>query len=102
MEKFKKVEFGSYNFRRYGKPWAAQVKLKGVKVVLIFLDGSYAGNADGGSVVIPLEKNSVFAYGQKDNRKPSNSETYYFAIDAEGEEKELENQSEARDFLINL
>ena len=58
-----RVPFGSYNARRYSRPWGATVRFDGVKPVFDF-----SGRWDGEAVVFSVPVGAVVAYGQKDNR----------------------------------
>ena len=61
-------EFGTYNFRRYGKPWIARVTNRpvGGKATLEF--GTYNGDSGGGTCVIVAEPGDIVRWGQKDHR----------------------------------
>jgi len=63
-----KQETGSYNGRRYSRPWIAKVtSWTGVKPTLKW--GNFISNAeDGGIMVIDAEVGDIIRYGQKDNR----------------------------------
>lgn len=74
MEKIERTEvlasFGDYNPRRYSKPWVGTCDDTG-RISFDFV-GRFTGNSDdGGDIVIfnPVE-GQVYAYGQKDYRKP--------------------------------
>lgn len=64
-----RVEFGSYNDRRYSRPWIAVVSNweVGGRPELEF--GSWVGNArDGGIVEIKAKDGDIIRWGRKDNR----------------------------------
>ena len=77
-------ETGSYNERRYGKPWIARVDYtesrKGE-----FKFGEWVGRIGGeGELYIKAEPGDIIATGQKDFRKPRNSAPDYYIVTAEG------------------
>lgn len=63
-----RVEFGSYNSRRYGKPWIAKIKSwdTGKQPDLEF--GSYYGDDTGGVAEIAAKEGDIIRWGQRDNR----------------------------------
>ena len=68
MTKIHTIEWDTYNDRRYGSPWAADVVLDGIKLGFMFIRGAYAGDWRGGDLTFEIEPGCVYAYGQKDNR----------------------------------
>ena len=94
-----------YNARRYSRPWAAEVVLDGIKLNLFFISGSFAGEHQGGNgegeLVIKLEANKVYAYGQKDCRG-GNTESNYFATNENLEITNFKNSAEARSHLMTV
>jgi hypothetical protein len=85
--------FGSYNDRRYGKPWGARIT---------FPDGirpkyDFAGHWDGTSVVINAEAGEVLAFGQKDHRGKHHENRWYI-VQADGTLEET-TEPQARRYL---
>lgn len=63
------TRYGTYNKRRYGRPWAAIVTLgQDGRPSYDFRAGYYAGTDDGGELMINAKPGDVIAYGQKDHR----------------------------------
>ena len=62
--------FGSYNGRRYSKPWIALVTSwpVGGRAELVF--GSYLGDNYGGEAEIMARPGDIVRWGQKDTRNP--------------------------------
>ena len=80
---------GSYNERRYGKPWIAKVDFS-ANPQGEFLWGQWIGDpGDAGMLEIQAEKGDIIARGQKDFRKPKNSVPDWYQVvgDAEISEK---------------
>lgn len=77
---------GSYNSRRYGRPWIAKIDLQGNNLVFNF--GSWVGDpGDEGVLVLDgISAGDFYARGQKDFRKPQNSAPDYYQVDDEGRE----------------
>lgn len=64
------IETGSYNNRRYGKPWIAKVDFSDAKGV--FAWGDWVGEAgSAGMVMIEAQPGDIIAQGQKDHRAPA-------------------------------
>ena len=77
-----KIEYGSYNSRRYSRPWGAVITFAGAKPQYNFKAASYLGDDDGGNVVITCEPGDIVATGQKDGRQPRNTfNDWYIAGD---------------------
>ena len=78
--------FEGFNFRRYGNPWVAKV---GTDARIDFSQkiGGYTGGYNRGEagqlyVEYPAE-GQIYAYGQKDYRKPQKSYTTYVKFTGE-------------------
>jgi hypothetical protein len=63
------ISFGSYNPRRYSRPWIAHIVAwhVGQKPELEF--GHYCGDDDGGEVEILAYPGTIIRYGQRDGRR---------------------------------
>lgn len=93
------IETGSYNDRRYGKPWIASVTFDGATPVYAF--GEFCGDDSEGELRLNIAAGNVFARGQKDFRKPANSApTFYIAFE-NGEHVEV-SKVEARRHLESV
>ena len=69
----------SYNDRRYGKPWIAEVIFPDSKGSFRF--GDWTGQAgEEGLLEIEVEEGAIVARGQKDFRKPKNSMPDYYEV----------------------
>ena len=80
-----KIETGSYNARRYTKPWIAKITFAGSKPEYHF--GDFCGDDNGGELSLEIEPGYVFARGQKDHRKPQNSAPEFFIASEDGDHK---------------
>ncbi len=70
-------ETESYNSRRYGKPWIATVSYPEDKPAFTF--GTWNGSPGSeGVLTIAVNEGDIIAIGQKDHRKPSNSQKDFF------------------------
>lgn len=78
------IEFGSYNDRRYSRPWISRVTAWPTGKAPTPVWGRYLGTAAGGEVEIEAEPGDVVRWGQKDNRKISGSESYWGIVQADG------------------
>ena len=81
------VETSSYNERRYGKPWIAQVDFS-QSTKGNFSWGDWTGdhyNGGAGILSIIVNPGDIVARGQKDFRKPRNSAPEFFIVSVEGE-----------------
>ncbi|XID91023.1 hypothetical protein ACF3MZ_21225 [Paenibacillaceae bacterium WGS1546] len=85
-----KIEYGSYNSRRYGKPWGAKVSFEGAKLSYDFAAGSFLGDDRGGNVYIDCEPGDVVAAGQKDNRNPRYTENKLYIVQKDGSLAEID------------
>jgi len=75
---------GSYNDRRYGKPWIAKISLEGNNLKFHF--GTWCGDpGDEGILILDgIEPGEFYAKGQKDFRQPRNSTPVCYRATAEG------------------
>ena len=76
-------KFGSYNQRRYSRPWIAVVTSwpTGGKPEVKW--GSYLGDDDGGETEIEAQVGDVVRWGQKDGRG-GNTEAYWGIVQDDG------------------
>jgi len=88
------VPFGSYNARRYSKPWLAKVVswTVGHRPELLF--GSYIGTDEGGEAEIMARPGDIVRFGQKDNRRNA-SENDWGVVQDDGTIRKI-TQVEAR------
>lgn len=100
MSDYHRIHIDSYNHRRYGRPWAAQISLDVVNLSFDFIYGAFDGDWIGGDgdLLIPLQPDTVLAYGQKDNRG-NKSEIHYLYCDEDLQITEV-TKTEARNILI--
>jgi len=90
---------GSYNDRRYGKPWIAKVDFS-VKPAN-FIWGDWTGSPGGEGVLeIDAEPGDIIARGQKDNRKPRNSAPDYYALTDAGKLDHIGDKGAAYKFYL--
>lgn len=75
--------FGSYNQRRYGKPWIGVVTSWPVGSRAEIRWGSYIGDDNGGEVEINAEPGDIIRWGQKDFRG-GNTEAAWGIAQADG------------------
>lgn len=77
------IETGSYNSRRYGKPWIAVVSFaNGAKGEYTW--GEWAGQpGEAGILVVEAKVGDVISHGQRDGRG-NNSTPQYFIVDEDG------------------
>ena len=75
--------FGSYNFRRYGRPWIAKITAwpVGGKPELVW-DG-YVGDDNGGEVEMDALAGDIIRTGQKDNRGNGGTNDWW-VVNADG------------------
>ena len=86
---------GSYNVRRYSKPWIAKVDF-GRNPNGEFLWGNWVGQAgEEGILIIAAEPGDIIARGQKDFRKPKNSAPDWYQVDDAGTLIALDSKAEA-------
>jgi len=63
-----KIEWSSYNQRRYGRPWIARVTAWPIGARPELEWGGYAGDDAGGELEIEANPGSIIRWGQKDGR----------------------------------
>lgn len=81
------MDFGSYNERRYSRPWCAKVYLQQFTIKYDFC-GVYTGSVGlAGSVMVDATVGDVVAAGQKDYR--GNSSIHKFFLVEENGLKEV-------------
>ena len=76
---------GSYNQRRYGKPWIARVDFDSPQGKFEF--GAWIGdhyNGGEGTLIIDADPGDIIARGQKDFRQPKNSAPDYYYVTDDG------------------
>ncbi|MFH1547127.1 MAG: hypothetical protein ABIC57_01420 [bacterium] len=69
--------FGSYNSRRYGRPWIGKITSWPIGKQSEISWGSYLGNDNGGEVEIEANPGDIIRTGQKDNRGGNTSGDWY-------------------------
>ena len=96
------INTGSYNHRRYGKPWIAKVDFdssaKGE-----FSWGEWTGDHyNGGEGVLSIDTNpgDIIAKGQKDNRQPRNSAPDFFIVSATGDLDSIGDKGNAYKYFL--
>lgn len=72
-------EWHSYNHRRYGKPWAAQITFEGTKPIYAFT-GLYSN----GVLAFDAEPGEIIAMGQKDLRGGKNTSNDWYVVGEQG------------------
>jgi hypothetical protein len=92
------IETSSYNDRRYGKPWIAEVTFQeGHNGIYRF--GTWIGlPGQEGILEIEVNENSIIARGQKDHRKPRNSAPEFFKANENGSLIRFLSKAEAYKF----
>jgi hypothetical protein len=76
------ITTGSYNQRRYSKPWIAKVDFS-VDPRGEFKWGTWVGDHSSGSegvLIIDAEEGDIIAQGQKDFRQSKNSTPSYYKV----------------------
>jgi hypothetical protein len=94
---------GSYNQRRYSKPWIARVDF-GKNPNGDFTFGDWVGdhyNGSSGLLVIEANTGDIIATGQKDFRQPKNSTPDWYVVDENGKLCPLEGRKEAYQLSVN-
>ena len=87
--------FGSYNQRRYGRPWIAKITdwpMGGHPEVMW---GSFLGNSssgEAGEAEIEAEPGDVIKWGQKDHRG-GNTEVYWGVVKSDGSLETVDAQT---------
>lgn len=90
------VGWGSYNERRYGRPWIARISAWPVGAHPELEFGRFVGtHGCAGATEIIARPGDILRYGQKDNRG-NNSESYWGVVQADGTVQAV-SQAEARD-----
>jgi hypothetical protein len=78
-------DFGTWNDRRYGRPWGAVVTFDAAnKAQYDFKAGSFLGERGSGEVVLICNPGDVVAFGQKDYRKTRGTENDWYIVLADG------------------
>jgi hypothetical protein len=77
------VEFGSYNQRRYSKPWISKVTAWAVGKSPDVEFGGYIGDDNGGEAEIMAKVGDIIRYGQKDGRG-NNTESLWAVVEEGG------------------
>lgn len=89
-------EFGDYNFRRYGRPWAAKITAFDGRPTLDFIDGAWNGTADnGGEIIFDAQPGEVVKIGQADHRG-SNTLNDFYRVAQDGKLEHIDSAPEAR------
>lgn len=70
------IPTGSYNPRRYGKPWCAKLTLPDKKFVYEW--GTWIGDDYSGVLILDVNPSDVFCTGQKDHRGNKTDHNFYF------------------------
>lgn len=86
--------FGSYNARRYGKPWVSKIVAWPVGGKSEVVWGSYLGDDNGGEVEIEANVGDIIRTGQKDGRGGNTSADWY-VVEPDGSLREID-AAEAR------
>jgi len=76
------IETGSYNARRYGKPWIAVVDFK-ANIKGEYAWGEWIGDARNGSagmLIITTHEGDIVARGHKDFRQSKNSAPRFYQV----------------------
>ena len=100
------IELGHYNYnaRRYSRPWAAVVKLKGDKLDYDFAAGQFLGeHARGngtGDLIVACNNGDVIAHGQKDGRGGNTHHTIEI-VNNDGRREEV-TRLEALKYLMSV
>lgn len=73
------IEFGSYNERRYSRPWGAILTFDAKGKPQYKFVGIYLGSDRGGELVINAKPGDLIAYGQRD-RRGGNTENHWAIV----------------------
>lgn len=97
------INYGSYNDRRYSKPWMAKVVAWPVgKNAELKFSGLFVGTAsEGGYVEMMAMPGELIRYGQKDNRNTRHTEANWAVVRPDGSIKDL-TTTEAREYWNSL
>ncbi|MFA5284434.1 MAG: hypothetical protein WC347_02445 [Smithellaceae bacterium] len=86
---------GSYNDRRYSRPWIAKVDFS-QNPNGEFLWGVWVGQpGEQGLLIIDAELGDIVASGQKDFRKPRNSAPDWYYVGEDGKLVDLDSKVDA-------
>lgn len=88
------TRFGSYNARRYSRPWIARVTAWPIGGKPELAWGGYCGDDSGGEAEILARPGDIIRYGQRDGR--GNNGENAWAIAQEDGSLRIVSQSEAR------
>ncbi len=83
-------DIGSYNSRREGQPWIAQVTLDGGKLSYAFGGECTAKWGSAGEISIECAPGDVIAWGQKDLRRPDKSAHTILVMAPDGGMREID------------
>ena len=94
-----RVKYGSYNSRRFTRPWISKVTAwpEGGKPEVEF--GSYIGDDKGGYVAISAKTGDIVRHGQRDGRQPKNNTYPWYFVNEEGKLEEI-SVNDARDLFM--
>lgn len=73
--------FGSYNQRRYGRPWICKITAWPVGGKAEVEWGLYLGDDGGGDVEIEANPGDIVRTGQKDNRGNNTDASWYIVVE---------------------
>lgn len=75
------IETGSYNSKRYGKPWIAKINFEDNKQGNFFW-GEWVGESgeEGMLILENVEVGDIVSRGQRDSRKMSNSAPTFYIV----------------------
>jgi len=76
-------KFGSYNQRRYSKPWIAKITSWPIGGKPEVQWGAYCGDDNGGEVEIEAMPGDIIRTGQKDHRG-GNTDASWYIVQADG------------------
>lgn len=94
-------EFGSYNQRRYSRPWIARVSAWPVGGRAELAWGTFLGDDNGGEAEVAAVPGDVVRYGQKDLRKPNGSTANWAIVQADGSLVDCKESEAAKAFRVN-
>lgn len=92
-----RLSFGSYNPRRYSRPWGARITFGGDNRADYAFDGNFLGDDDGGEVVINARPGEIVAFGQKDKRG-GRSENDWYVVGPDGSLDEISRADALKHF----
>lgn len=91
-----KRSFGSYNERRYGKPWGAKITFPDSIKPKYDFDGYW----DGSHVLINADIGDVVAFGQRDHRGNGTKKSL-FIVEPDGELTQV-SEANAREHSVKV